>query len=183
MQSIMRIAIFMVAMVAIAPFATNAVGQQRGRPVHCGKGFYCPAGNACLVGGLCARVADAPPFGSVQIAKGKFCEPNFRQHEYDPGKCRAVTHVPCPNGVTCLVGSTCGADGQCVGGPPYSGPVCGRSGGRCQQGLVCGSNGKCVDLLYDKDCGNGTICTKAAACEHPSGCVYVSGIVTLQFKR
>jgi hypothetical protein len=36
---------------------------------------------------------------------------------------------------------------------------------------------------YHQDCGNGMICTKAAACEHPTGCVYVTGKRTPQFKR
>ena len=181
MPSIKRIAIVLMAMLAIAPFATKAVGQQRG-PVDCGNGFYCPAGNACLVGGLCAREADAPP-GAVRLANGLWCDPGFREHEYRPGHCRPETSIACRNGLACPEGSTCAADGGCDGGPPATGPVCGAKRARCLQGRICSSRRTCMNPQYHHDCGNGTICTHATACEHPRGCVYVSGERTPQLKR
>jgi len=49
----------------------QSVAQPSGA-VDCGNDHYCPAGNACLLGGLCSREIDAPP-GSVRTSRGDWC--------------------------------------------------------------------------------------------------------------
>src|SRR5262245_27409322 len=57
------VAVFLSAALLLA---TQLLAQSSGT-VDCGNGSYCPAGNACLVGGLCARMVDAVP-GAVRTS-------------------------------------------------------------------------------------------------------------------
>lgn len=148
--------------------------QQR---VDCGNGHYCPAGNACLIGGQCGVMVDKLP-GSTQTSTGDWCEPGLRESTVRRGTCVPKDYVDCPSGLSCPSGYYCGQDGRCAGGPPATGPVCG--GGQCAAGRICASSGNCINPAYFKDCGNGTICSNQAACEHPKGCVLVSGGRTRQ---
>ena len=157
-------------------FATPVAAQSAGA-VDCGNGFYCPADNACLMGGLCAPMVDAAP-GSVQTSKGNFCDPGFRESVNIPGMCIPGSYSECAGGVSCPHGTECGAEGTCTGGPPPTGPMCG--GGQCAGGRICSSRNTCMNTAYFQDCGNGTICSKAAACEFPKGCVLVDSQRTKQ---
>ncbi len=160
-----RIVILLATMLAML-WLSPAGAQQR---VDCGNGHYCPADNACLVGGLCGVMVDHPP-GSTRTSTGEWCEPGMRESKVRPGGCIPNDYLDCRSGA-CPPGSTCGADGGCVGGPSADGPVCG--GRQCLAGRVCSSKGTCMNPAFTQDCGNGTLCTKHSACEHPSGCVFV----------
>jgi hypothetical protein len=81
----------------------------------------------------------------------------------------------------CAPGDTCGADGDCRSTSTPKGPTCGKL--RCHEGRICASTGRCMNTQYFQDCGNGTICSKSAGCEHPKGCVIVSSQRTKQRKR
>ena len=149
--------------------------------VDCGNGYYCPRGNACLLGGLCAPELKEVP-GAVRTSTGDWCDPGFVEHKYKPGSCVAGTYAQCTSGLSCPPGSTCSTDGAtCEGGPRAAGPMCGAN--RCMQGRVCSSTGSCMNPEYFQDCGNGTICSKSAACEYPKGCVYVGPERTQQIRR
>jgi hypothetical protein len=159
--------------------AMGADAQQRGAR-DCGNGYYCPAGNACLVGGLCGPEVDRAP-GSVRISDGTYCDPGFREHRYRPGTCVPGSYSDCADGLMCSPGSSCAPGGGCEGGAPRTGPMCGDT--RCELGRICSSTGRCINTQYFHDCGNGTICSNSAACEHPRGCVFVSSSRTKQFRR
>lgn len=165
--------------VIIATGQANA--QQRG-PKDCGNGFYCPAGHACLLNGLCGReVAHLP--GSTRTSTGEWCEPGLREHKVKRGMCIPRDYIDCPTGNSCPPGYTCSKDGgPCEGGPPATGPMCGA--GQCAQGRICASSGSCMNTAYFQDCGNGKTCSKQAACEiNPNGCVLVAPQRTKQIKR
>jgi hypothetical protein len=131
-----------------------------------------PEDNACLVGGLCARLVDTAP-GSVRISNGTSCDPGWREHRFRPGTCVAPGYVDCPNGSMCPPpNAQCGQDGQCDGGPPATGPMCGDV--RCAEGRICASTGRCMNTALLQDCGNGSICSRHAACQQPKGCAYVA---------
>lgn len=146
------------------------ISAQPAGSVDCGNGNYCPRGNVCLVGGLCARAADKPA-GAVASSTGDWCDPGFREHKFRPGACIPDSYSECRNGLACAPGMRCNTSGGCDGGPPATGPTCG--GVRCMAGRICSSRNTCLNTEYYQDCGNGSICTKAAACEQPKGCVYV----------
>lgn len=159
-------------LMAVLLFFLAAPVAAQGAAVDCGNGMHCPAGDACLLGGLCAEMIDAVP-GSVPSSSmpGYFCEPGFRESKVQPGKCIPGGYSECGNGLTCPSGMQCGPT-SCVGGPPPTGPACG--GVRCAAGRICSSRNTCLNPEYFHDCGNGTICSRGAACEHPSGCVIVA---------
>jgi len=159
--------------------ASQAVAQSSGR-VDCGNGYYCPRDNACLLGGLCGRVVEAAS-GSVRTSTGQWCDPGARESKFTPGGCVPERYTECSKGFMCPPGTTCGAGGQCDGGPPATGPMCGNL--QCMEGRICASTGKCMNTQLFQDCGNGSICSKWAACEHPKGCVYVSRERTKQIRR
>lgn len=137
----------------------------------CGDGYHCPAGHACLLGGQCGRLVDAVP-GSVRTSTGHWCDPGFRESTVRRGSCMPGSYSECANGTICPSGTQCSADGHCTGGPAATGPVCGSA--RCAEGRICSSRGTCMNTAYFQDCGNGTICSKAASCEFPKGCVLVA---------
>ena len=131
---ISRIAAAFIAVSVAAVFliATEIVAQSSAT-VDCGNGFYCPRGNACLVGGLCGPEVDQPP-GSVRISGGKYCDPGFREHRYRPGTCVPGSYSDCADGLTCSPGSSCAPNGGCEGGPPRTGPMCGND--QCEAGRI-----------------------------------------------
>lgn len=140
--------------------------------VDCGNGNWCPQGNACLIGGLCGRLVNLAP-GSVRISNGTYCDPGWREHRYRPGTCLAPGYVDCTNGTMCPPpNAKCGESGACTGGPPDTGPMCGNT--RCAEGRICASTGRCMNPAILQDCGNGSICSRHAACRQPSGCAYVA---------
>jgi hypothetical protein len=171
----LRTAALAAACVALTLLAAVRPAAQSGR-VDCGNGSYCPTGNACLVGGMCGKMVDVTP-GSVRTSKGTYCDPGFRESKHVAGNCIPGSYTECGDGTACPTGSTCGATG-CEGGPPQTGPVCGPA--RCVEGRICASNGKCMNTEFFQDCGNGTICSRSAACEYPKGCVSVSAKRTRQ---
>ena len=81
----------------------------------------------------------------------------------------------------CSPGSKCAPAGGCQGGAPRTGPMCGDV--QCEAGHICASTGRCINPKYFQDCLNGTICSNAAACEIPKGCVFVGSPRTKQVKR
>lgn len=148
--------------------------------VDCGNGSTCPAGHACLVGGTCGFLIDVPR-GSSKTSTGGYCEPGYVEHRYAPGVCAPTSYEQCKSGAACPPGSACTERGQCEG-LEASGPSCG--GERCLEGRICSSKNTCINPDLVQDCGNGkTICTKAAACQEPSGCVHVAPERTPQIKR
>ena len=158
----------------VLPFAASSIAQDG--VVDCGNGFHCPKGNACLLGGFCAVAVDAVPGSTPSKTRpGFFCEPGFRESTVQPGKCLPGSYIECPNGLACAPGMQCleGGRGGCTGGPPPTGPMCG-GGLRCAEGRICSSRNTILNPEFFHDCGNGTICTKGAACEQPSGCVAVA---------
>lgn len=165
-------ALFMLAMLAAPAWAQNG-------SVSCGNGFRCPAGNACLQDGWCAVLVDSVP-GSTRTSTGAWCSPGFRESTVRKGFCVPSDAVECANGLTCPADAQCTSDGGCEGGPPATGPVCG--GATCMEGRICSSRNTCMDPRLLQDCGNGTICSRYAACEVPSGCVFVSPDKTRQFR-
>jgi hypothetical protein len=172
----LRRPVFLAAVFASVFFTLPAAAQS----VDCGNGAYCPAGHACLVGGTCGLLIDAPR-GSIKTSTGGFCEPGYVEHRHRPGSCVPTSYQQCTNGFACPPGSTCTADGQCEG-LEASGPVCG--GNRCLTGRICSSKNTCINPELVQDCGTGiSLCTKAAACQEPSGCVYVAPERTPQIKR
>lgn len=153
----------------VAAFAAAPASAQ-GR-VDCGNGYNCPADHACLLGGLCGRMIDVAP-GSVRMSNGGWCDPGFRESTVRPGRCVPGSYTECASGLICPSGTQCTADGGCSGGPEPTGPMCGNA--RCAEGRICSSTGSCMNTAYFQDCGNGTICSKSAACEFPKGCVIVA---------
>ncbi len=157
-----------------------AAKRTEAQTVDCGNGNYCPPGHACLVGGTCGLLIDAPR-GATRTSTGGFCEPGYAEHQFRPGACAPTSYQQCKNGFACPPGSNCTEDGQCEG-LEANGPVCG--GTRCLTGRVCSSKNTCINPDLIQDCGNGkTLCTKAAACQEPSGCVYVAPERTPQIKK
>jgi hypothetical protein len=166
----------------ICAFAAAAFAPQRAyaQAVDCGNGNYCPAGHACLIGGTCGYLIDVPR-GATRTSNGGFCEPGYVEHQYRPGTCAPTSYQQCKSGMSCPPGTTCTDDGRCEG-LEADGPVCGTS--RCLAGRMCSSKNTCFNPDLLQDCGNGkTLCTKAAACQEPSGCVYVAPERTPQRKR
>ena len=140
--------------------------------VDCGNGSWCPAGNACLLNGQCGRIVDVLP-GSVRMANSFYCDPGFHEHRYRPGSCVPPGYVDCPSGLICPPpNAQCGAEGKCEGGPPVTGPMCGSA--QCAEGRICSSAGSCMNTAIFQDCGNGSICSRHAACQFPKGCVAVA---------
>ena len=176
---LLRIPTFIVCLALALPLATRALAQSSGA-VDCGNGYQCPSGNACLLGGLCALIVDAVP-GSVRTSTGAWCDPGFRESKYSGGGCVPGSYTECSKGVMCPPGTTCGPNGSCDGGPPPTGPLCGKL--RCVEGRICASTGRCMNTQYFQDCGNGTICSKSATCQFPSGCVLVSQTRTKQVRK
>jgi len=168
------------ASIAAALLLAAQVLAQPSGAVDCGNGHYCPAGNACLVGGMCAREVNEAP-GSIRTSTGTWCDPGFRETKYPPGKCMPDSYTECTNGSICAEGTTCKPDGTCAGGPPATGPMCGSN--RCAAGRICASTGRCMNTQYFHDCGNGTVCSRSAACEHPKGCVFVAPERTPQVRN
>lgn len=159
--------------------ATQASAQPRGSK-DCGNGFYCPPGNACLVGGLCAREIDRVA-GSTRTSTGQYCDPGLREHTYKKGECVVASNIDCPD-FSCAPGYRCPAAGEAgCQGPSPTGPVCGAS--RCVEGRICNSNGLCMNPKYQQDCHNGTVCSIHAACEYPRGCVAVAPGRSKQIRR
>ena len=158
--SVSRIATFIAFSIAATVLLVTQAGAQN---VACGNGMFCPRGNACLTGGLCARVVDAAP-GSIKISNGTYCDPGFRESTFTPGKCVPPSYTECRAGVMCAPGTTCSSQGECDGGDP-TGPECGQT--RCLAGRICASTGRCMNTALFQDCRNGSICSKHAACQHP----------------
>jgi hypothetical protein len=168
--------LFLVAVLATALFSQQAGAQT----VDCGNGNYCPAGHACLIGDTCGFLIDVPR-GSTRTSTGGFCEPGYTEHRFRSGTCAPTSYQQCKNGFACPPGSTCTEDGQCEG-LEADGPACG--GTRCITGRICSSKNTCINPDLIQDCGNGrTLCTKAAACQEPSGCVYVAPERTPQIRK
>jgi hypothetical protein len=161
------------AFAAFLLWALPAAAQR----VDCGNGHWCPADNACLIGGLCGRVVNEPP-GAVRMSNGMFCDPGWRESTVRTGSCVPPGYTECQAGGICPNELQCTAEGGCAGGPAPTGPQCGDM--RCAAGRICSSRRSCMNTALLHDCGNGTLCTHAAACEMPSGCVYVSGQRTRQ---
>ena len=158
------------ALMAMVLLASPASAQSAGA-VSCGNGYYCPAGNSCLQGGLCGPNVNASP-GSTRTSTGGWCDPGFREHRYRPGACLPNSYSDCTNGLICPPGTQCSADGsECTGGPAATGPMCGAN--QCAAGRICSSTGSCMNPDYFQDCGNGTICSKSKACGYPDGCAIV----------
>lgn len=169
-----------VSLSAVLVLAGPAAAQSRAN-VDCGNGYYCPAGNACLLGGMCAAMLDSVP-GGVKTSTGEWCAPGRHENKYAPGECILDSHIECAAGVSCPVGARCSTPpGQCTGGPPVTGPQCGSA--RCYQGEVCSSAGLCMNPQLSQDCGNGTFCPKVATCRSPKGCVYVEPGRTPQIRK
>jgi len=166
----------------ICAFAAALLASQhvRAQAVDCGNGNYCPAGHACLMGGTCGFLIDVPR-GASKTSTGGFCEPGYVEHQYRPGTCAPTSYQQCKSGMSCPPGTTCTEDGRCEG-LEADGPSCGAS--RCLSGRMCSSRNTCFNPDLLQDCGNGkTLCTKAAACQEPSGCVYVAPERIPQRKR
>lgn len=157
-----------------------APASAQGRVTDCGNGYHCPAGHACLLGGLCGQAIEAAP-GSVRTSTGSWCDPGFRESTVRRGTCMPGSYTECASGLICPPGTQCSTDGQCSGGPPPTGPMCGNA--RCAEGRICSSRGTCMNTAYFQDCGNGTICSKTAACEFPKGCVSVAPQRTRQIQN
>lgn len=173
-----RIASFITASITAVLILVSPAGAQN---VDCGNGAYCPRGNSCLLGGLCAPLIDRPP-GSVSTSNGTWCRPGFRENKYKKGTCVPESYTECTSGLICPDGYTCNEAGtNCVGGPAATGPQCGS--GRCAEGRICSSGGNCMNTQYFHDCGNGTVCVKGDACAQPNGCVLVSTQRTRQIRR
>jgi hypothetical protein len=150
--------------IIVVVFATpSGAGAQE----DCGNGKFCPAGYACIQGGVCGPFVDAAP-GSIKLPNGLWCEPGFRKHAY-ADKCSPGSYTDCRDGMVCPQGATCREGGGCDG-VRQTGPQCGNS--KCSEGRVCSSGG-CINPAYFKDCGNGVICTLASACGEPRGCMLV----------
>jgi hypothetical protein len=178
--SLSRIAAYIVASIAAAMLLVTQIVAQPSGTVDCNNGFYCPRDNACLVGGLCGRVVDAVP-GAVRTSTGTWCDPGFRESKFKPGGCVPGSYTECSATVMCAPGDTCGTDGDCHAATTPKGPTCGKL--RCHEGRICASTGRCMNTAYFQDCGNGTICSKHAGCEHPTGCVLVGPKRTKQIKK
>jgi hypothetical protein len=171
-----RIALSMALSIAATFLLVSQAGAQN---VACGNGMFCPRGNVCLMGGLCARVVDAAP-GSIKISNGTYCDPGFRESKFTPGKCVPPSYTECRAGIMCAPGTTCNSQGDCDG-PAATGPECGQT--RCLAGRICASTGRCMNTELFQDCRNGSICSKHAACQHPTGCAYVAPQRTRQFRQ
>lgn len=162
------VALGLLMLVTLLLWALPAAAQR----VNCGNGKWCPKDNACLVDGTCGRLIDVVP-GSVRMSTGTYCDPGFREHRFRPGTCTPPGYADCANGSVCPPpNAECLANGQCGGGPAATGPMCGSS--RCAEGRICASTGRCMNPALFQDCGNGTICSRHAACEAPKGCVIVA---------
>lgn len=166
-----RAALALVTGLAVALLGLATPAWAQGKPVDCGNGFHCPARNACLLNGACGELVEGVP-GSTRTSDGNWCEPGFRESKVQAGKCLPASYTECAGGLACPTGMQCAPAGGCTGGPPPTGPTCG--GMRCAAGRVCSTRGTCLNPQYFQDCGNGTICTKGAACQFPSGCALVA---------
>lgn len=153
-------------------------GAQPAGTTDCGNGHYCPSGSACLMDGLCAVQIDLPP-GATRMSNGRWCEPGSREGTINRGFCIPDTYTECGRGA-CRPGTTCSSEGSCIGGPPNTGPICG--GVQCPADRACNSANRCYDPSRYNDCGNGDICSKAATCQYPRGCVYVASERTRQIR-
>lgn len=169
--SVCRDAMALLAGLLAALVLLTAPASAQSRVTDCGNGYHCPADHSCLLGGLCGRDVEAVA-GSVRLSNGKWCDPGFRESTVTRGTCMPGSYSECANGMICPSGTQCTAEGKCSGGPEATGPMCGNA--RCAEGRICSSRGSCMNTAYFQDCGNGTICSKAAACEMPSGCVMVA---------
>ena len=172
-------AIAIAALLAMVVLASGqGAAQVPAGSVACGNGSYCPAGNACLLGGQCAPRAGVAP-GSTRTSSGGWCPPGTRENRYSAGRCIPNDSIECPGGGgSCPAGSRCGEPGKCLGGPPATGPACGAS--RCSAGQVCASTNLCIDPRTQLDCGNGSVCSRSSACGYPTGCVTVGPQRTTQ---
>ena len=178
----MRFHCLLAACVSVMLATGQADAQPRGAK-DCGNGFYCPAGHACLLKGLCGQEVDRLP-GSTRTSNGEWCEPGLREHTVTRRTCIPRDYTDCNSGNSCPPGYRCPSSGEtgCQGGPPATGPTCGA--GKCAEGRLCSSRGSCMNPAYFQDCGNGTVCSKQAACEiNPDGCVLVAPQRTKQIKR
>lgn len=154
-------------------------GPAAAQRVDCNNGNWCPEGNACLIGGMCAERSSTMPPGSTRLPNGNWCMPGERQNKYAPDKCVEVSANECHDGGTCPAGTQCGAAGDCVGGPAPTGPMCGQF--RCSAGDICAQSvGYCINPQRSVDCGNGIICSVHAACTQNRGCAIVTGQRTRQ---
>ena len=169
--SVCRDAMALLAGLLAALVLLAAPASAQSRVTDCGNGYHCAADQACLLGGMCGRMIDAAP-GSVRMSNGNWCDPGFRESKVRSGSCVPGSYTECASGLICPSGTQCSPDGQCSGGPPPTGPMCGNA--RCAEGRICSSRGTCMNTAYFQDCGNGTICSKSAACEFPKGCVIVA---------
>lgn len=152
----------------------QASAQGSSQRVDCGNGSWCPQGHACLVGGQCARMVDKPP-NAVETSGGLFCDPGWKVGRFKADTCIPPGYVDCPNGNMCPgPNAECAEGGGCRGGPPMTGPICGRSGQQCAEGRICSSQGQCLNPAVFQDCGTGSVCSHAAACTVPRGCAYVA---------
>ena len=178
--SLPRIAAFIVVSISAALLLATQIVAQPAGAIDCGNGFYCPRDNACLMGGLCGRLVDAVP-GAVKTSAGTWCDPGFRESTFKPGGCVPGSYTECSATVMCAPGDTCGTDGDCHAATTPTGPTCGKL--KCHAGRICASTGRCMNTAYFQDCKNGTICSKHAGCEYPSGCVLVGPQRTKQIKK
>ncbi len=165
-------------MTMVLLLAGHGAAQVPAGSVSCGNGNYCPAGNACLLGGQCApRIGMLP--GSSRTSSGGWCPPGLRENRFAAGKCIPNASTECAGGMgSCPAGTRCGDNGKCYGGPPPTGPACGAA--RCSAGETCASTNLCIDPRSQLDCGNGVICSKGSACRYPNGCATVGLQRTLQ---
>ena len=78
-------------MTMVLLLAGPSAAQVPAGSVDCGNGNYCPAGNACLLGGQCApRVGVLP--GSSRTSSGGWCPPGLRENRFAAGKCIPNAH-------------------------------------------------------------------------------------------
>jgi hypothetical protein len=166
---------FLATLAALLLWALPAAAQR----VDCGNGNWCPEGNACLTGGMCAERTSTMPPGSTRLASGNYGMPGERQNRFAADKCIDIDAVECHDGGTCPAGMQCGAGGDCTGGAPPTGPMCGQF--RCSAGDICAQSvGHCINPQRSMDCGNGVICSAYAACTQARGCAIVTGQRTRQ---
>jgi hypothetical protein len=107
----------------------------------------CPAGGGCPLGTTCAQPSGTPEAVCVPDGAGTVA-------------CGHLGQVCCAGGA-CVDGSSCGADGTCIGAPgPYEG--CAPIGATCTGGTTCeqpmvanpGPTGWCTNACF----GSGSDC-------------------------